>query len=118
MNKKFIWVTFQKEGFHSYPAALTDEKLQDVKFLGYPHRHLFHFKVSVEVGHDDRDIEFFQIKRWLQELYDYEHLSINNQSCEMLNSNLAKVIQKNYPNRALIIEVSEDLENGCTTYYE
>ena len=42
-GKKMIWVTFQKEGIHKYPAALDDPKLAtgdeyDVSFLGYPHR--------------------------------------------------------------------------------
>ena len=42
--KKNIWVTFQKEGIHKYPDA-PDE----VDFLRYPHRHMFHFKVQIEV---------------------------------------------------------------------
>ena len=41
----------------------------DVSFLGYPHRHIFHFKVMIEVYHDDRDIEFIQFKRWMEGLY-------------------------------------------------
>ena len=69
-----IWVTFKKEGIHKYPAALEDPNLAtgdeyDVSFLGYPHRHIFHFKVEIEVFHDDRDIEFIQFKRWLEKLY-------------------------------------------------
>ena len=52
--KKSIWVTFQKEGIHKYPDA-PDE----VEFLRYPHRHIFKFKVQIDVEHDDRDIEFF-----------------------------------------------------------
>ena len=48
MHKNFIWVTFQKEGIHKYPAALDDPALEEVKFLGYPHRHMFHFKVEIE----------------------------------------------------------------------
>src|SRR6056300_1997053 len=72
---KMIWVTFQKEGMHKYPAALTDPKLAtgdeyDVSFLGHPHRHIFHFKVAIEVFHDDRDIEFIQFKRWIENLYN------------------------------------------------
>jgi len=59
-----IWVTFQKEGIHKYPAALEEPKLSDVSFLGYPHRHIFHFRVSIDVWHNDRDIEFIQFKRW------------------------------------------------------
>ena len=35
----------------------------------YKHRHIFHFKVWIEVFHDDRDIEFIQFKRWLENLY-------------------------------------------------
>ena len=72
---KMIWVTFRKEGIHMYPGADTDPKLatgdwDDVSFLGVPHRHIFHFKVWIEIFHDDRDIEFIQFKRWLQRLYD------------------------------------------------
>ena len=60
--KKMIWVTFRKEGIHRYPAATSDPKLAtndeyDVSFLGYPHRHIFHFNVAIQVFHDDRDIE-------------------------------------------------------------
>ena len=70
-----IWVTFNREGIHKYPGADTDPKLatgdwDDVSFLGYPHRHIFHFKVWIEVFHNDRDIEFIQFKRWLERLYD------------------------------------------------
>ena len=56
-----IWVTFQKEGIHCYPAAATDPTLAtgdeyDVSFLSAPHRHIFHFRVWIDVFHDDRDI--------------------------------------------------------------
>ena len=49
-----IWVTFRKEGVHMYPGADSDPKLatgdwDDVSFLGVPHRHIFHFRVSIEV---------------------------------------------------------------------
>ena len=68
--KRSIWVTFTKEGIHKYPAALEDPALAtgdeyDVSFLGYPHRHTFHFKVQIQVTHNDRDIEFIQFKRCL-----------------------------------------------------
>jgi hypothetical protein len=83
--KKMIWVTFQKEGIHKYPAALTDPNLAtgdeyDVSFLGYPHRHIFHFKVAIEVFHDDRDIEFIQFKRWLENLYKGAILALDFKS--------------------------------------
>ena len=114
---KMIWVTFKKEGIHKYPAALEDPKLKtggwdDVSFLGYPHRHIFHFRVWIEVFHDDRDIEFIQFKRWLERLYsgagantthstggsekqsttDSEVLILDYKSCEMIADELAEFI--------------------------
>lgn len=116
-----IWVTFQREGIHKYPGADTDPKLatgdwDDVSFLGYPHRHIFHFKVWIEVFHNDRDIEFIQFKRWLERLYG-DILDINYHSCEMIADDLAKQIQLKYPGRWLKISVAEDNENGCEIEY-
>ena len=117
-----IWVTFKKEGIHKYPAALDDPKLatggwDDVSFLGYPHRHIFHFKVSVEVFHDDRDIEFIQFKRWLERLYSDGTLQLDYKSCEMISDELADKIEEKYPDRHVIIEISEDDENGSFATY-
>ena len=119
---KMIWVTFRKEGIHKYPAALTDPALAtgdeyDVSFLGYPHRHIFHFKVWIGVTHDDRDIEFIQFKRWLENLYKDATLSLDYKSCEMMSGDLYDVISKKYPNREVWIEVSEDGENGSFIKY-
>ena len=119
---KMIWVTFQKEGMHKYPAALTDPALAtgdeyDVSFLGYPHRHIFHFKVWIGVTHDDRDIEFIQFKRWLLNLYKDATLSLDYKSCEMMSGDLFDVINKKYPGREVWIEVSEDGENGSFIKY-
>jgi hypothetical protein len=113
-----IWVTFQKEGIHAYPAASTDEKLAtgdeyDVSFLANPHRHMFHFKVYIEVFHDDRDIEFIQFKRWLENLYKEGTLQLDHKSCEMIARDLQATITARYPGREIWIEVSEDGENGC-----
>ena len=117
-----IWVTFNKEGIHKYPAALDDPKLatgdwDDVSFLGYPHRHIFHFKVWIEVFHDDRDIEFIQFKRWLENLYKEDVVQLDYKSCEMIADDLANEIQAKYPNRWIKISVAEDNENGCEMEY-
>lgn len=119
---KFIWVTFQKEGIHKYPAALTDPALAtgdeyDVSFLGYPHRHTFHFKVWISVSHDDRDIEFIQVKRWLENLYKDATLVLDYKSCEMMSQDLYDMISQKYPNREVWIEISEDNENGSFIKY-
>jgi len=119
---KMIWVTFRKEGMHKYPAALTDPALAtgdeyDVSFLGYPHRHIFHFKVWISVTHDDRDIEFIQFKRWLENLYKEGTLQLDYKSCEMMSGDLFDAISNKYPGREVWIEVSEDGENGSFIKY-
>jgi hypothetical protein len=101
-----IWVTFKKEGIHKYPAALDDPKLAtgdmyDVSFLGYPHRHIFHFTVGVEVS-----------------LYGDDIIALDYKSCEMISDDLAEQINTKYPNRKIEITVSEDGENGATSRYE
>jgi len=119
-----IWVTFQKEGIHKYPAAATDPALAtgdeyDVSFLGVPHRHIFHFRVWIDVFHNDRDIEFIQFKRWLLSLYNGQGsiLELNFKSCEMIADDLYHQITLRYPNRNVSIEVAEDGENGCLIHY-
>jgi len=122
--KKMIWVTFRKEGIHKYPAALTEPNLAtgdeyDVSFLGYPHRHIFHFRVWINVQHDDRDIEFIQFKRWLESLYNGQGsvLSLDYKSCEMMSEDLYQQISQKYPSREIWIEISEDGENGSFIKY-
>ena len=121
-TSRMIWVTFRKEGIHKYPAALTDPNLAtgdeyDVSFLGYPHRHIFYFHVAIEVFHDDRDIEFIQFKRWLENLYGKGILELDYKSCEMISDDLYLAIVERYPGRKVTIEVSEDGENGSKAEY-
>lgn len=118
--KKMIWVTFQKEGIHCYPAAAVDPALAtgdqyDVSFLASPHRHIFHFRVYIDVFTNDRDVEFIQFRRWLEQLYSGSSsvLQLNYKSCEMIAEELYLQIAARYPHRNVWIEVSEDGENGC-----
>jgi hypothetical protein len=119
-----IWVSFQREGVHCYPAAATDPQLAtgdsyDVSFLASPHRHIFHFRIGIDVYHNDRDIEFIQFKRWLESLYSSNQavLQLDYKSCEMIADDLYVQIANRYPDRNVIISVSEDNENGCTITY-
>jgi hypothetical protein len=113
-----IFVTFQREGIHRYPAAATDPKLatggkDDVSFLANPHRHIFHFRVEISVTHNDRDIEFIQFKRELEGLYSDGTMQMDYKSCEMLAEELIQYITTKYPMRKGSVEVSEDGENGA-----
>jgi len=117
-----IWVKFQKEGIHCYPAAATDPNLAtgdeyDVSFLATPHRHIFHFEVNIQVFDDDRDIEFIQFKRWLEKCYSNGTLELNHKSCEMIARELNATIVARYPGRKTLISVSEDDENGASLIF-
>jgi hypothetical protein len=105
-----IWVTFAKHGIHRYPTA-PDE----VAYLRIDHRHLFKFKVSITVHHDDREIEFHMFQNWLMGLYEAGDLKLDHKSCEMIASDLITMIEGKYDctSREVKVEVSEDGECGA-----
>ena len=118
INKRYIKVSFRKEGVHMFPGADTDPKYatgdwDDVSFLGYPHRHKFYFYVTVGVEHNDRDIEFIQFQRELERQYGDGELQLDHRSCEMIAEDLINYIEENYPDRPVRVEVYEDDENGA-----
>ena len=110
-TKSMIAVTFQRAGYHKYPGAP-----EDVSYLQDKHRHLFKFKVAIEVFAEDREIEFHQFLNWLESLYT-GHLSLDNASCEMVSDTLAAAVNSKYPGRQLAIEVWEDGECGSIAEY-
>ena len=122
ITNRYIKVSFQREGIHKFPGADTNPDYatgdwRDVSFLGYPHRHIFYFYVTLGVSHNDRDVEFIQFKRELERLYDEVDsstavLKLDYQSCEMIAESLINYIEEKYPNRAVRVEVYEDNENG------
>jgi hypothetical protein len=122
-QSSFIWITFRKEGIHKYPQAATDPRLAtgdwlDVSFLGTPHRHIFHFRVEMEVFHDNRDVEFIQAKRIMERWYADGTLQLDYKSCEMMAKDLYNKLIAQWPDRSYAIEVSEDGENGCRMIFE
>ncbi len=120
--KRFVYCTFNKEGYHYYPGAganpatATGDKF-DVSHLGFKHMHYFFFKVWVQVHHDNRDIEFIQMRRWIEELYDSGYLAIDNQSCEQMSDCLQNQLAAKYPNSEIRIDISEENINGAYTEY-
>ncbi len=112
--RRFIYVTEQFEAFHRWKDA-PDE----VAFLRSMHRHMFHVKVTIEVKHDDRDIEFIMFKRkvrdFLREKYEMKE---GIGSCEMIAESIIEYLKKEYPGRDVVVEVSEDGENGAIVQYQ
>jgi hypothetical protein len=115
--KRKIWITFQRAGFHRYPAANEDPKLSDVSYLGSRHRHLFKFRVEIEIFHNDRELEFHQVLNYCESLYKDNSLEIDYKSVEMLADDLYLQLANRYPDRFMTIEVSEDGECGCRIEY-
>lgn len=115
-DNSFIWVTFQRKGFHRYPLAGSLDVLKDVEYLANVHRHLFKFRVAIEVFHDDRELEFHQVLNWIESLFE-NNIELDFKSCEMISNELAEAIGKRYPGRRVTIDVSEDGECGSTIDY-
>jgi len=115
--RRLIWVTFQKVGFHRYPAAATDPLLEDVSYLGNKHRHLFKFNIQIEIFHNDRELEFHQFLNYCESLFDTKQIDIDYKSVEMLADDLYIKLADRYPGRDMIISVSEDGECGCQIEY-
>ena len=116
--KSFVYVTFQKEGYHCFPEAATDPRyatggVDDVSHLANKHMHYFFFKVWVEVKHNNRDIEFIQLRRWLESMFNDGTLNLNSKSCEMICEDLYRPLATKYPFSEIRIDVSEDNINGA-----
>lgn len=107
-----IYVTFQRHGVHCYPTAP-----EEVAYLRDPHRHLFKFKVTLEVSHNERDVEFHMMQNKLEAMYDTGVLQLSAKSCETLAEELLTTVIALYPDRAVEVEVSEDGECGAILSY-
>lgn len=110
---RMIWVTFQRVGFHRWPDAPEERG-----YLSDRHRHLFKFRVWIQVWHGDREIEFHTFLEWLESLYQTGALELDGKSCETISDELRGHIAFKYRDREIWIEVSEDGECGSFTRYE
>jgi hypothetical protein len=108
--KRFIVVKFEVDGVHSWPEC----PIEEVSFLKFPHRHMFHFEAVKEVTHNDRDVEIIQLKHdmlgHLSAAY-YAHSKrthfFNRMSCEEIAEELIKKFSLKS------CKVLEDNENGA-----
>ncbi len=105
MTLSTIFVRFQVPGFHHWP-----EPTERRAYLGQRHRHLFHVEVRMEVGHDDREVEFHDLLDFARAQFPGGELG--GQSCEMMARQLGKEIARRF-GRAVEVTVSEDGEVGA-----
>lgn len=112
---KYICVKCEFEGVHSWPSAPAA-----VSFLRYEHRHLFKVEVYLSVDKSDREIEFIELKRWLennpikacQETMFVGRTGAFTKSCEDIAEDIGHQIREKYGPRELHVAVYEDGENG------
>jgi len=112
MNKlTMISVSEEIAGLHYWDCAP-----KDVEFLKNSHRHMFHIILKIQVKHDDREIEFFQLKKWLKGVCSeiFSDTEPVRKSCEMFADDiLTKAVIIYGKNRIYNCEVLEDNENGA-----
>lgn len=108
-----VVIKLQVEGIHFWK----DCNIQEVMFLKEPHRHIFHIQCEKKVDHLDRDIEFIQLKRDVEDyLFANYHEPIirchnfAQMSCEMI----ARILKEKF--NLCFVEVLEDNENGARIY--
>lgn len=81
--KKFVCVSFEKEGTHFYKEAGTDPELAEVSYLQYPHRHMFKFVVKISVTDNNRELEFIKVKHRCLKYFADDFIDIDYKSCEI-----------------------------------
>lgn len=101
---RFIWVRFTFTALHFYKLA----KLKTA-YLKHPHRHQFHVKAYKRVTHNNRDVEFIQLKESMLAYVrsTYEQSDPTPRSCEDMAEDFISMFNLS------ACEVSEDGENGC-----
>lgn len=109
--KTSIIVRFQFEGFHYWEDAPVQHA-----FLREPHRHMFHVEAVKQVVHTNRDIEFIQFRRVLEQhcLLNYggNQFRSHGKSCEMIAMELVQTYELSS------CRVFEDNENGAEVVQE
>lgn len=111
-----VFVTFEFVGFHRWPEAPAE-----VDYLRARHRHLFKARVYIDVGEENRQIEYHMLKRELTGVFfpdrelvvGTDEVEFGDWSCEKIAHVLLEAVQILHPDRPYyLVEVSEDGENG------
>ena len=104
-SKTYIIINTQFPARHCWPDCPIPEQMH----LKNPHRHVFHVKMKWRVYDDDREIEFIEMKRTVDEFINeaYWDKFLGSTSCEMLCKTLADQFDACY------VRVMEDAENGA-----
>lgn len=111
-----VWATTEFIGMHRFPDAA---KLFPARaYLEHPHRHKFFVRVEMPVNHHDREIEYHELKDWLDSEIAYTQRNGGfplASSCEALAQMILRWLMNVHGGRTWYqVTVSEDNENGST----
>jgi hypothetical protein len=101
-------VTWRAAGFHSWPQAAGARG-----YLAARHRDVFHYRVELDVNHDDRDVEFHDVLDACRAM-TREDTDWDARSCEAIGRLILAELDARWPGRSPVICVSEDGECGAT----
>ncbi len=102
---------------HHWPDALDSRG-----YLAVEHRHLFYFKIGVEVKHDDREVEIHDLRELGEDVIFKKFkpsryggiMDFENSSCETLGKIILDYLQEKLGSeRAMFCVVMEDDECGA-----
>jgi len=101
-NEIMVIIKFRFEGVHRWLECNFD----DVSYLGFFHRHMFHVTCWKRVYNANREIEIIRFRREV-EAFAKDEYSRSEKSCEMMAQELLETFNFN------TVEVLEDGENGA-----
>ena len=113
MNKIYIIVKTNFEMVHHFPNAPIE-----VDFLKKPHRHIFHVEAKIPVSHEDRQLEFFIVKKFIDDIIQKSILPKQKYeavpySCEYMAGIILNSLSLTYQiKKDLSVSIFEDFENG------
>lgn len=105
-----ITVRWTQPGYHRWPEAGGRRD-----YLSDRHRHLFHFEVSMAVGHNDREVEFHDLLDHARAWRDDLGSEFGRMSCEDIALEVGAHVAKAWC-RPMTVAVFEDGECGATVH--
>lgn len=105
-----IGVEVRLQGWHSWPDA-HDQRA----YLASLHRHMFHVRADVQVFHDDREVEFHDLRDVIATWWGDEASQTDRGSCEHIARDLHDFLAAYVgTDRYITVSVGEDGEAWAT----
>ncbi len=112
-DRKYIFIRTKKIGIHAFRDK--DRVPQQVNYIYFPHRHVFHFEILLSVN-DINVVDYVVLKKDIDNFLDKIFEKKTPMSCEMFGQLTIKYLRKQFVESDIFVGVSEDNENGSLTW--